>query len=265
MLQACRSALHQDVTVEDSSRDLNLIDGDISATLAARVNPRVAVPHGMASFPLTQEPASQPDCAGSSNDGVARAVPAPAGQHQDAPTASDDSGSNSAQESFLELCPAADFNETPERPKEPKDGIPLHVGYGEDGASVQISWDGPTWKTDRAIMQRTVLLGRPVVTAIAFRDLARLSVLSADGKKKTRVGFPVKVWEEIMLPDCGTLEPLSRASCSRRHLARRTLLHKLATSTCWSISAKWDCGGSKPSLAIGRRSAPIGRSLNEAG
>ena len=40
VLQACRSALHQHVTVEDSSRDLNLIDGDISATFAARVNRR---------------------------------------------------------------------------------------------------------------------------------------------------------------------------------------------------------------------------------
>ena len=84
-------------------------------------------------------------------------MPAPAaGQHQDAPTASDDSGSNNAQESFLGLCPAADF-----------------------------------WKTDREIMQRTVWLGRPVVTAIAFR--ARRSVLSADGKKKTRFGFLLKV------------------------------------------------------------------------
>ena len=47
-------------------------------------------------------------------------------------------------------------------------------------------------------MQRAVLLGLPMVTAIAFRDLERRSVLSADGKKKTRVGFPVMVFEEVM-------------------------------------------------------------------
>ena len=111
----------------------------------------------MASFPLTQEPTPQLERAGSSNDA--------AGQHKDAPTASDDSGSNNAQESFFELCPAAGFRETP--------------------------GDGLTWKTDREIMQRTVLLGRPVVTAIAFRGLARRSVLSAGGWEKTRVCFPV--------------------------------------------------------------------------
>ena len=63
---------------------------------------------------------------------------------------------------------------------------------------VQISWEGSTWKSDREIIQRTVLLERPMVTPIASRDLAPRSILSADGKKKARVGFLVSTWAEMM-------------------------------------------------------------------
>ena len=197
----------------------------------------------MASFPLTQETAPQLERAGSSNDGVARAVPAPAaGQHQDAPAASDDSGSDNAQESFLELCPAADFSEIPERPEEPKDGIPLHVGYGEGGESVQISWDGPTWKTDRESacsvveaargdrqcfprLSAAFSLERRWEEALSQYPIARLRF---PGTPQSRIVFAAPPGPQIDLCQVG--------------------LRRFQTL-----------------LAIGRRSAPVGRSLNEAG
>ena len=60
------------------------------------------------------------------------------------------------------------------------------------------SGEGDLWKSDREIMQRTVLLGRPVAHAQTFRDLVRRQVTASAGRKAARVGFPIKVWEEIM-------------------------------------------------------------------
>ena len=193
-------------------------------------------------FPLTQEPAPQPECAGSSNDGVARAVPAPAaGQHQDAPTASDDSGSNNAQESFLELCPAADFSETPERPEEPKDGIPSVTE--KMGRAYRFLGTAPTWKTDREIMQRTLLLG-------ARGDRHCFPRLGAAFSLERR-------WEE---EDAGWL---SREGLERNHVSSSCAISNCPTAGPWNPSDAHRVRGTWPVEPCCKNSIPqlVGRSL----
>ena len=77
--------------------------------------------------------------------------------------------------------------------KDVAEGVEMSVGYGPDGATGQVSWvDGVLWKSDREIMQRTLLLGRPVVRGHDICDLMRRSKDSsqAEVRKKIRVGFP---------------------------------------------------------------------------
>eukprot|EP00974_Lingulodinium_polyedra_P121419 11178972-Lingulodinium_polyedra.AAC.1 len=47
-------------------------------------------------------------------------------------------------------------------------------------------------------MQRTVLLGKPVVTGKDFCDRMRRTLPCTDGAKRRKAAFPRKTWEDIM-------------------------------------------------------------------
>jgi hypothetical protein len=131
-------------------------------------------------------------------------------------------------------------------PKALGEGVALSVGYGPDGHSAQASWAGAVWKSDREIMYKTVLMGKPEVRATSFRDSVRWSQVNPlNPNKNRRVGFPVKVWEEVMaaglaaypigrLVDAGT--PASRVIFARppQPTNRRLLVtyHNMLVDLC---------------------------------
>lgn len=84
--------------------------------------------------------------------------------------------------------------------KRVSDGICFNLGYGPGGVTAQVSWtEVDLFKSDREIMQKTVLRGKPVVKYSEICDLLRRDVPGvANPAKKTKQGFPKRVWEDVM-------------------------------------------------------------------
>ena len=87
--------------------------------------------------------------------------------------------------------------------KAEKDGIALSVGYGRDGQQVQQIGGRPTHiqLTDREVMQKTLNIGKPIVTSKQFCDSNRVAVpntTSDNSVKRRRTAFPRPLWEAIM-------------------------------------------------------------------
>ena len=168
-LEAARSMWH----AATEPAEAPVIAAAPSAELQAGLIDSAITPRGMAAFPATQPP--------------------------DAPAAKRRRGAPSQQEPRDEDNQEGD----PFVPKLVADGVPMTVGYGLDGVTAQRSWtESALFKTDRDLMQRTLLRGKPMVYAYEVCDSLRRPV-TGPGGKVTRKGFPRAVWEEVMLAGFG--------------------------------------------------------------
>lgn len=80
-------------------------------------------------------------------------------------------------------------------PKDASQGVPLTVGYAEDGSSVQGA--NPFWP-DRKIMLKVVTRGEPVVKTSTMMGNIRKHFPARPGVPATRPGIPAKKFEAVM-------------------------------------------------------------------
>jgi len=189
VLEAMRTAWHSKGAFV--MRATPTILGVVHPDVLAGILPGMTAPSGMAAFPATQPAAKRRrlavvagSAASSSSD--AAEVAGAGGEDVQPPEEEVEEGSGAGDDSVPLVA------------KKLEDAISFDVGYGPAGVTAQASWKEPTlWMTDRDVMQRTVLKGRPVVKYNVFCDGPRREQTAANGVKKT-LGFPKVIWEEIM-------------------------------------------------------------------
>ena len=78
------------------------------------------------------------------------------------------------------------------------DAVPMTVGFGPNGVSVQVfkPGQGSAWKTDREIVQYTALRGKQEVKCGEVCHNLRHNVLC--GGRTKRQALPQDVWDEVM-------------------------------------------------------------------
>eukprot|EP00973_Karenia_brevis_P062090 8635542-Karenia_brevis.AAC.1 len=120
----------------------------------------------MASFPLTQHH-------GAVDDGPTQ--PAPMQIVQPPEIRDNAAGELADAPLFEDMIPEGQHGPTETLvPKTVDEGVAMTVGYGPDGHSAQVSWgEEPPFRTDRQLMQLTILKGRACIKAKDVCDSVR--------------------------------------------------------------------------------------------